>query len=591
MIPKIAIVGAGISGLTAALRLAQRGYAVTVYEEKPFIGGNLGGRPFPDGRFKGVNYDIYPHMYANFYHNFWELAEEDLGLERGKGKDFESRTGALVLDECAFPQFKALRNVGSFDSAVDNLLSGVESPADMLLWAYSMIDALSWPDSYDDMLDKISMEGLVKTRPYATRAVSELHDIILMTIWSIHSEQTSSAAYRRILQAGFRQPAPQTWLLTGDLKTKLLDPLQAKLEQHVGCKIHTSASAHAVELKQDGGRTYATRVMLKSTGDYDDTTQKIEYAGARWNEKVDAVILALPPKKLACLVQERSGDCRIVDLVPRLSQTRRLGAERIVVLDLYFTKRLPDIPKDHVLLRGSPPGLTFVDLSQLWHDNLHVRGRTVLTVAASDYFALPAETPEEIGHRLICALSEYLPDLFEPGKHWKDPTADIDWERTHVRTNDDAELFVNIVGGKAWQPVVHYREIPNLFFAGDCTVNDIRMATVESAVVSGLQAAQGICELFGIGDPVEIKRPECYSGLSILAMKTLLAPWAYAASHVSRAAEVYQIAKAGNLPQAKRSAISLLVDLYATPLAMAGDWLSSAARVPLRRPGPSRRPR
>ena len=39
----------------------------------------------------------------------------------------------------------------------------------------------------------------VTTRPYATEMVCTLHDIILMTIWSVHSDSTSAAAYRRFI--------------------------------------------------------------------------------------------------------------------------------------------------------------------------------------------------------------------------------------------------------------------------------------------------------------------------------------------------------------------------------------------------------
>ena len=49
------MVGAGISGLTSALRLAQRGYNVTIFEEKPEIGGNLAGLESD-----GAHYDVYP---------------------------------------------------------------------------------------------------------------------------------------------------------------------------------------------------------------------------------------------------------------------------------------------------------------------------------------------------------------------------------------------------------------------------------------------------------------------------------------------------------------------------------------------------
>ncbi len=39
---RVGIVGAGIAGMTAALRLAERGYKVTVYEQRVFTGGKLG---------------------------------------------------------------------------------------------------------------------------------------------------------------------------------------------------------------------------------------------------------------------------------------------------------------------------------------------------------------------------------------------------------------------------------------------------------------------------------------------------------------------------------------------------------------------
>ena len=57
--PRVTIAGGGIAGLTAALRLAKRGYQVKVYEQNSMLGGDLGSRTAPNG----VHHDVYPHMY------------------------------------------------------------------------------------------------------------------------------------------------------------------------------------------------------------------------------------------------------------------------------------------------------------------------------------------------------------------------------------------------------------------------------------------------------------------------------------------------------------------------------------------------
>lgn len=134
--PKVTIVGGGIAGLTAALRLAQRGYAVSVYEQTENVGGNLGyyhpkDGPDPQARY----YDVYTHMYSDFYHNFWDLVEGDLGLKKkGPGADFEPRSSVKFLKQGSFPQFNALADTGALGAVWQNLLSGMASPSQMFLW-------------------------------------------------------------------------------------------------------------------------------------------------------------------------------------------------------------------------------------------------------------------------------------------------------------------------------------------------------------------------------------------------------------------------------------------------------------------------
>ena len=143
--PRVHIVGGGISGLVAALRLAQRGYRVIVYEERNVLGGNVGG--FEKN---GYHYDVYPHMFGDFYANFWDLAEGDLRMRRGPGRDFEPHDTFKILDRGKFPHYIDLLNVAA---PLSNYFSGVASPAYVLLGVYSLLDGLSYGHSDDAVQD------------------------------------------------------------------------------------------------------------------------------------------------------------------------------------------------------------------------------------------------------------------------------------------------------------------------------------------------------------------------------------------------------------------------------------------------------
>ena len=70
--PNVIIVGTGIAGMSAALRLAERGYKVTIYEQNDFVGGKFRAVEWKDT--KAFHEHSY-HMFLNWYHNFFEIAD------------------------------------------------------------------------------------------------------------------------------------------------------------------------------------------------------------------------------------------------------------------------------------------------------------------------------------------------------------------------------------------------------------------------------------------------------------------------------------------------------------------------------------
>ena len=64
---KIAIVGAGLAGLTAAVDLVDAGHQVDIYESKPFIGGKVGSWEDAEGNHIEMGLHVFFFNYANLF--------------------------------------------------------------------------------------------------------------------------------------------------------------------------------------------------------------------------------------------------------------------------------------------------------------------------------------------------------------------------------------------------------------------------------------------------------------------------------------------------------------------------------------------
>ena len=573
---RVAVAGGGVAGLTAALRLSQRGYKVTLYEEKPWLGGNLGSHCHQSSGSHPSNdvyHDVYPHMYSNFYVNFWDIVENDLGMRRDQSArtDFESRDSFKFLSRDD-AQYRELKNAVSLDPRTlwGDLFSGVahSSPLDMYLYLYSMLDLLAHRFHIRGLLS-LSVNGFVRSRPCATEQVAALHDAIVMFIWSVHAAGTSMSSYQNFYRHTFGNVTPLLWLLKGSLQEKIIGPLQKKLSD-LGCEIHTQTSVQAVTVDGAG----VSGIHLRHA-DFEWDKHKVKLTGtATPADPFDYLVLAVPPGALSQLAVSGKQGGRITDRLPQLSHAaKHLPAEPIAVLDLYFTRRLKDIPRENVLITDSDCYFSFIDISQLWRDP-GTQGVTALTLASSDYWALPSDNDLENAHHMIRELHRYLPD-FDPGPEWG-KSKDIDWERSHYQSNKDDVIFINQVGSWDWRPETHYRAIPNLFFAGDFCRNKIDMATVEAAVTSGLNAAVALQQAEPRGEPIGILRPPTPSDSTLRAMKLLMAPSAYAAKWWLTATDAAARVSRGEPPAEWGTD---LVTMTKLPYAYAADWLETTGAL------------
>lgn len=520
--PQVTIVGAGIAGLTAALRLVERGFDVTVLEQDSFIGGKLGAHTH-DGPYKADYHEHSYHMYTNWYRNFWRITRE-IGIR----DNFVPEQQLAHLRRGRGNNPLMLVNVGAMGSFWKNVFSGLEPPADMCLYSYSIVDILGTRSAHRHSHDTSSVSGLVASRPYATRRSIALHSETLAKAFAIPTYLASLNTYRNFLNYGFRHPDPMMWLLNGNTQQYLFAPLEKHLMSLAdkvrarggGIRIRTLTCVEKLHLR-DGAVVGLEIAELRDSPTITRSDRR-EIRSKTVEPVSGDVILAIPPKALSRLV-----DLDVFEAAPELGNVRKLRSEPMATLNLYFKRKLSGIPREITLLLQSKYKLSFLDNSQRWQQTDPSKV-TFLSVCASDFSVLApyagAGDYDTVKEAIYEELSHYIEFNYDPvGKN-----DDIDRERSSLQPNVGEELFTNDVGSWEFRPGTTCA-IPNLFVAGDYCQTFIDVVTIEGAVVSGLMAAEAVRKRAGIGEPITILRPDTYPDEALSALKMMGMPYAYAA--------------------------------------------------------------
>ena len=372
---EVAVIGSGLAGVTAALRLSQRGYKVTLFEQDRYLGGQFRAVPVSGGKF--IHEHCY-HLFEGWYHNFWSLVRE-LGLENR----FEGRHGVKYLQRGEFPKMTELKDIASWSSYLQNLRSGVLSIPDMYLFLYSYIDLLASPLHRDRYRDVISVNEFMHSRPYATERSTAMHSNVLLKAFGVPTFESAVQSYRKFVEFGANKPSPMFYVMKGNVRDNFWQMLENTLAKF-GVKVHSNIQLKKIEVGNDGQVNFLHFLELSDLPTLVDAIYITKKELPPYPVK-GSVVLAIPPVSLSNLITS--------DLYSRAQwwgRALKLRNEPMASVHLHFNERFVErlrrynvmaLPKEPVILVDSRFSITFLDNSHNWKE---VRS-PYLHVIASDY--------------------------------------------------------------------------------------------------------------------------------------------------------------------------------------------------------------
>ncbi|UAL12439.1 FAD-dependent oxidoreductase [Caulobacter segnis] len=472
---KVTIVGGGLAGMIAALRLSQRGCAVTLLEAENQLGGQASAQTH-DGHATDHSYHIFPPWYANA----WALIAE-LRI----GDNFTPSPNFSQLRKGQFPRFTTMRNMTSPWNAIGNIFSGGMPPSQMVLFFYAILDLMSQPYHRRAALDQVSVTGFLRSRWYRTEAAAaQMHDLVLKGL-STPLYGLSAMTMQTTMRYWVWHGRPSLHLTRTNLQDAWIKPIERALRAS-GCEIRLETRLTGVTPLN--GRI--DRITLQAA------------SGQTVEETVETLILALPVGVVTELI-----DDRLYEAAPELGRLHMLDTLPMAAFDLVLDRKIQGLPSGIVSLYDSGLALSFVDLSQTW--GLET---TALSFVVGDIQALTGLSDDLVSARILEELTAYLPAIAE---------ARIVYQR--LQTHRDQPLFMNYVGAWAFRPEAA-TQLSNLFLAGDYCRSFVDLVTQEAALVSGLEAAEAVRAHLKLAKPVEIRRPSTPPRWVWTVVKILLAP-------------------------------------------------------------------
>jgi uncharacterized protein with NAD-binding domain and iron-sulfur cluster len=499
----VAVLGGGVGGLSAAQELAERGFAVTVYEQRARVGGKARSYPTPDGFPAEHGFRFFPAFYRHLPDTMARIASDGGSVrDRLVGADrilFARADGANELLAPAHAP-ETLDDLTVLARFVFDAATQLGVPAPDVAWLLERLFTLlaSCDERRVGQWDLQSWWDYVQAERRSEPFRRYLADGLTRTLVAARATEMSARTGGLILvqlladlsRAGDRADR----VLDGPTSDAWIDPWVAHLRSR-GVELRLGERVEALSVR--GGRIAAATVAGREV-------------------TADHYVAALPVEGMRTLL---SPELRAAE--PRLNGLDRLVTRWMNGILFYLRDDLP-LVHGHAVYLDSAWALTSISQRQFWRafDFPGIGG--VLSLDISEWQRPGPRTgkvaalctPEEIRGEVWGQLRDHLEGALDGVEvvAWFLDEA-IAFPNPSGATNAEP-LLVNTKGSWADRPDATTR-IPNLFLAADYVRTHTDLATMEGANEAARRAVNGIldathssarrCELWPLREPPALR--------------------------------------------------------------------------------------
>ena len=505
----VAILGGGVGGLSAAHELAERGFAVTVYERNAVFGGKARSLLVADSGVDGRK-DLPGEHGFRFFPGFYKHVTDTMsripfGSSGANCRDNLVLATRILLARqgridpvwvARFPE-----TLDDFRTAFLALFDNLDIPHDEIVFFVTRLLALatSCEERYQEEYEQIAFWNFIGAGTRSENYRKYLGQGMTRSLVAMRAEESSTRTVGRILLQlfyGILVPGRVfDRLLNGPTNDVWIDPWCKHLTGRLGVTLVPNATVRSFNLAGDRLRS----VSVERNGQLEEVA-------------ADFHVAAMPVEIMQALVTPE-----LKRTAPSLARLGELRTEWMNGIQFYLETDEP-LANGHAIYLDSNWALTSISQRQFWRGydlSQYGDGRVggVLSVDISNWTApgnfngKPAmaaisreEIKEEVWAQVKAALNApgamQLEDRNLVG--W---FLDSDIQLPNPGTVTNLEpLLINHVGSLAARPEA-YTEIGNLFLAADYVRTHTDLATMEAANEAARRATNAILAVSGVAAP------------------------------------------------------------------------------------------